>query len=125
MTDAHHLFERPTWRGRIHTWAFAAAIPAGIYLIVMSHAAEARVAASIYAASLDAAGLARFEALKELRNELRDGKPAYVVFDNKTLVAIARTVPSTLTELSRISGVGPAKLERYGEAVIALLAKPA
>jgi DNA helicase-2/ATP-dependent DNA helicase PcrA len=47
------------------------------------------------------------------------------VFDNKTLVAIARTVPSTLTELSRISGVGPAKLERYGEAVIALLAKPA
>ena len=77
------------------------------------------------AASLDAAGLARFEALKELRNELRDGKPAYVVFDNKTLVAIARTVPSTLTELSRISGVGPAKLERYGEAVIALLAKPA
>ncbi len=74
------------------------------------------------AASLDAAGLARFEALKELRNELRDGKPAYVVFDNKTLVAIARTVPSTLTELSRISGVGPAKLERYGEAVISLLA---
>ena len=56
---------------------------------------------------------------------MRDGKPAYVVFDNKTLVAIARTVPSTLTELSRISGVGPAKLERYGEAVIALLAKPA
>jgi hemolysin III len=52
VTDAHHLLERPTWRGRIHTWAFAAAIPAGIYLIVMSHAAEARVAASIYAASL-------------------------------------------------------------------------
>ena len=74
------------------------------------------------AGSLDDAGLARFEALKELRNELRDGKPAYVVFDNKTLVAIARTVPGTLTELSRISGVGPAKLERYGDAVLALLA---
>ena len=44
------------------------------------------------------------------------------VFDNKTLVAIARTMPTTLTELSRISGVGPAKLERYGEAVITLLA---
>ena len=99
--------------------------------IVSSHRPEpapARRAASAapssddVAASLDAAGLARFEALKGLRNELRDGKPAYVVFDNKTLVAIARTVPSTLTELSRISGVGPAKLEQYGDAVIALLA---
>ena len=86
--------------------------------------ASAASATDDVAASLDAAGLARFEALKELRNELRDGKPAYVVFDNKTLVAIARTVPSTLTELSRISGVGPAKLERYGDAVITLLAKP-
>ncbi|MET0908409.1 MAG: ATP-dependent DNA helicase UvrD2 [Ilumatobacteraceae bacterium] len=74
------------------------------------------------AASLDADGQRRFEALKGLRNELRDGKPAYVVFDNKTLVAIARTAPSSKTELSRISGIGPAKLEQYGDAVLALLA---
>ena len=52
----------------------------------------------------------------------RDGKPAYVVFDNKTLVAIARNAPSSKTELSRISGIGPAKLEQYGDAVLALLA---
>jgi DNA helicase-2/ATP-dependent DNA helicase PcrA len=74
------------------------------------------------AASLDADGQRRFEALKGLRNELRDGKPAYVVFDNKTLVAIARTAPSSKTELSRISGIGPAKLEQYGDAVLSLLA---
>ncbi len=52
VTDAYYLLERPTWRGRLHTWAFVAAIPAGVFLIVMSHAATARVAASIYAASL-------------------------------------------------------------------------
>ena len=74
------------------------------------------------AASLDADGQRRFEALKGLRNELRDGKPAYVVFDNKTLVAIARQVPASKTELSRIAGIGPAKLEQYGDAVLALLA---
>ena len=70
---------------------------------------------------LDEASLARFEALRELRGELRDGKPAYVVFDNKTLVAIARDAPTTSTELARIPGIGPAKLERYGEPVLALI----
>ena len=74
------------------------------------------------AADLDADGQRRFAALRDLRNDLRDGKPAYVVFDNKTLAAIARTAPTTLRELGRISGVGPAKLERYGDAVIELIA---
>ena len=72
-------------------------------------------------ADLDAAGQQRFAALRDLRNELRDGKPAYVVFDNKTLVAIARQAPTTLRDLGRIAGIGPAKLERYGDAVITLM----
>ena len=73
------------------------------------------------AADLDEAGQRRFAALRDLRNDLRDGKPAYVVFDNKTLAAIARQAPTTLRDLGRISGVGPTKLERYGDAVIALM----
>jgi superfamily II DNA helicase RecQ len=73
------------------------------------------------AADLDDAGQQRFAALRDLRNELRDGKPAYVVFDNKTLAAIARQAPTTLRDLGRISGVGPAKLERYGDAITALM----
>ena len=73
------------------------------------------------AADLDDVGQQRFAALRDLRNELRDGKPAYVVFDNKTLAAIARQAPTTLRDLGRISGVGPAKLEKYGDAVIALM----
>jgi DNA helicase-2/ATP-dependent DNA helicase PcrA len=97
--------------------------------VVSSHRPEPVVAAKRAAgptsddlvASLDDDGRRRFEALKGLRNELRDGKPAYVVFDNKTLVAIARTLPTSRSELSRIPGIGPAKLDQYGEAVLALL----
>ncbi|KUG51313.1 ATP-dependent DNA helicase RecQ [Kocuria rosea subsp. polaris] len=45
------------------------------------------------------------------------GVPAYVVFNDATLAAIAQARPTSLNELRGISGVGDAKLERYGEAV--------
>jgi DNA helicase-2/ATP-dependent DNA helicase PcrA len=51
----------------------------------------------------------------------KDEVPPYVVFDNKTLDAIARTRPQTLRDLSALPGVGPVKLERYGDAVLALV----
>ena len=51
-----------------------------------------------------------------------DGIPAYVVFHDSTLAEIARQAPQSLTELAGIAGVGPAKLERYGEDVLAQLA---
>ena len=44
--------------------------------------------------------------------------PPYVVFDNKTLDAIARTRPKSLPELAALPGVGPVKLERYGSDVL-------
>jgi DNA helicase-2/ATP-dependent DNA helicase PcrA len=50
-----------------------------------------------------------------------DEVPPYVVFDNKTLDAIARTRPQTLRDLSALPGIGPAKLERYGAEVLALV----
>jgi DNA helicase-2/ATP-dependent DNA helicase PcrA len=51
-----------------------------------------------------------------------DGVPAYVVFHDATLAEIARQAPQSLTELAGIAGVGPAKLDRYGEEVLAELA---
>jgi len=72
-------------------------------------------------AELDEAATARFERLRALRAELAAGKPAYVVFDNKTLAMIARLAPRTTGELGKISGIGPAKLDKYGEAVLELL----
>ena len=53
-----------------------------------------------------------------------DEVPPYVVFDNKTLDAIARTRPRTLRDLAALPGVGPVKLERYGDAVLALVGVP-
>ena len=46
------LAERPTWRGRTHTWAFVAAIPAGAGLIAASQGAAARTSAAIFVAGL-------------------------------------------------------------------------
>jgi ATP-dependent DNA helicase UvrD/PcrA len=70
---------------------------------------------------LDPVAAARFEQLRALRTTLAAGKPAYVVFDNKTLAAIARSAPRSKQELARISGVGPAKLDKYGDDFVALL----
>ncbi|HEY4412817.1 MAG TPA: ATP-dependent DNA helicase UvrD2, partial [Gaiellaceae bacterium] len=50
-----------------------------------------------------------------------DGVPPYVVFHDTVLRAIADAQPASLGELSQIAGVGPAKLERYGDALLALL----
>jgi DNA helicase-2/ATP-dependent DNA helicase PcrA len=47
--------------------------------------------------------------------------PPYIVFSDATLVAIADTRPGSRAELARISGIGPAKLERYSEPVLAVL----
>jgi DNA helicase-2/ATP-dependent DNA helicase PcrA len=47
--------------------------------------------------------------------------PAYVVFTDATLVAIAETMPQDAGALARVPGVGPAKLERYGSAVLEVL----
>ncbi|SPE57998.1 ATP-dependent DNA helicase UvrD2 [Streptomyces netropsis] len=48
------------------------------------------------------------------------GQPAYCVFTDKTLLAIAEAVPGTESELSCISGVGGRKLDKFGADVLAL-----
>jgi ATP-dependent DNA helicase RecQ len=55
----------------------------------------------------------------------RDQVPAYVVFHDTTLNAIAAAGPANLDELARVPGVGPAKLQRYGEDILALVGGPA
>jgi hypothetical protein len=63
-----------------------------------------------------------FDELRRFRARVADGKPAYTVFDDKTLAAIAEALPVDDTELSRVRGVGPAKLEQYGDDVIGVIA---
>ena len=56
--------------------------------------------------------------LRQIRERLRNGKPAYVVFDDATLERIALALPTTLNALHSIRGIGPAKIEQYGDAVL-------
>jgi ATP-dependent DNA helicase RecQ len=67
--------------------------------------------------------LALFEALRAWRREeaARQAVPPYVIFHDATLADIARARPSGLGALERIGGVGQGKLDRYGEAVLALV----
>ena len=57
-----------------------------------------------------------------LQRARQDGVPAYVVFTDRTLVELAERRPTTLIALSGIPGIGPAKLERYGDEMLDLLA---
>ncbi len=52
----------------------------------------------------------------------REGKPAYVIFHDTTLGEIAARRPATLRALAMVSGIGPAKLERYGDDILAVVA---
>jgi ATP-dependent DNA helicase RecQ len=49
------------------------------------------------------------------------GVPAYVVFHDSTLEALAATQARTLQDLEGISGIGAKKLERYGEALLTIM----
>ena len=65
-----------------------------------------------------------FEALRAERRKLAAdaGVPPYVVFHDSTLRGIAELRPASLSELARVEGVGAAKLERYGAAMLAAVA---
>jgi DNA helicase-2/ATP-dependent DNA helicase PcrA len=71
---------------------------------------------------VDAASALAFDRLRQFRDRARNGKPAYTVFDDKTLAAIAQRLPASLDELARVKGVGPAKLEQYGDTVLGVIA---
>jgi hypothetical protein len=64
------------------------------------------------------ASIVAHDLLRQVRERLRNGKPAYVVFDDATLERIALALPITLNALHGIQGIGPAKLEQYGDAVL-------
>ncbi|MFE7553827.1 ATP-dependent DNA helicase UvrD2 [Streptomyces gardneri] len=65
-----------------------------------------------------------YERLRDWRSEqARElAQPAYCVFTDKTLMAIAERVPTTDGELSSIAGVGIRKLDRFGADVLAICA---
>jgi ATP-dependent DNA helicase RecQ len=75
------------------------------------------------AASLTGAAQQRFGALKDWRSRVarEHNLPAYVIFHDATLAAIAALDPRSLGELEGVSGIGAKKLETYGPGVIDVL----
>ena len=72
------------------------------------------------AASLTADAAAAFERLRAWRaaTAKEQGVPAYVIVHDATLREIATTSPSSLAELSKVSGIGETKLARYGQQLL-------
>ncbi|HEX9893316.1 MAG TPA: HRDC domain-containing protein, partial [Gemmatimonadales bacterium] len=73
--------------------------------------------------SADPAAAALFEALRARRLELARSErvPPYVVASDRTLRELAELKPESLAELEGIYGIGPAKVARYGKALLAVL----
>ncbi len=74
--------------------------------------------------ALDAGDRGLFEALRAWRAETarEQGVPAYIVFGDATLRALAEHRPASLADLDGITGIGAKKREAYGEGVLAVIA---
>jgi len=75
------------------------------------------------AADIDPADAPLWQALRACRKQLADdnGVPPYVIFHDATLRGMVQAKPQTPEQLLGVSGVGDSKLERFGEAFLAVL----
>ena len=108
---------RPLLRGDcVLEWPLAAPRQERRRRSSLSQSSEAATAAS--------ADPERLASLKQWRLEQarQQGVPPYVVFHDRTLLELAALQPKQLADLSSVSGIGAAKLERYGESLLELLA---
>ena len=89
----------------------------------------ARPAAALRAGreELDAGGQALFEALRAFRlaEARRQQVPPYVIASDRTLRDVALLRPDSLGALELAHGIGPAKVERYGEQILAIVKQTA
>ncbi len=93
--------------------------PANVLGTLISRPVPRRAVAEL----VDGADEELFSALKALRRDLAKAKrvPAYVVFNDRTLLEMATRRPRSLEEMAGVPGVGPKKLSAYGEAFLEVL----
>jgi ATP-dependent DNA helicase RecQ len=108
---------RPVLRGEQEVWLRRDAEPVKRKTSKVERGARAREA---FAGANDDP---LWQALKERRMELsrEQGVPPYVIFHDSTLLEILNRRPANLDELSQISGVGQAKLAKYGDAFLQVI----
>jgi DNA helicase-2/ATP-dependent DNA helicase PcrA len=129
-------------RARVRLWLAWAARRAGPsgreqarrpsrFLDDLVPAGGARVRPRAVATGMTRTGRASVRADGPLAEQLRawrrkraeaDGVPAYVVFNDRTLAALTERLPRSRGELLAVEGIGPSKLDRYGDELLALLA---
>jgi ATP-dependent DNA helicase RecQ len=117
---AEGLLEQDMEHGGLRLTAAGREVLAGQRRVLVAAPAVGVPAEAPAAPSYDA-GL--FQALRELRRELADAAnvPPYVIFSDRTLVEMATYCPQTPQRLLDIAGVGQVKLERHGDAFLAVL----
>jgi len=128
-------------RARVHLWLSWAARRAGPsgreqprkpsrFLDDLVPPGGSRVRPRAVASGLARVGRASVRADGPLAEQLRawrrkraeaDGVPAYVVFNDRTLAALSERRPRSRGELLAVEGIGPSKLDRYGDELLALL----
>ena len=128
-------------RARVHLWLSWAARRAGPsgreqsrkpsrFLDDLVPPGAGRVRPRAVASGMTRTGRASVKADGPLAEQLRawrrkraeaDGVPAYVVFNDRTLAALTERQPHSRGELLAIEGIGPSKLDRYGDELLALL----
>ncbi|HJU86971.1 MAG TPA: ATP-dependent DNA helicase RecQ [Gemmatimonadota bacterium] len=91
--------------------------------IAVEDLARATIATSSARGQAAAENPVVFERLRALRRELADsrGVPAYVVFHDSTLREMASRLPRNRSQMLEVTGVGPVKFERYGDAFLEAL----
>ncbi len=74
---------------------------------------------------LSVADQSLFQALREKRTEIARAQnvPPYVIFHDKTLIELAAARPGSRSQMAKIPGVGEAKLDRYGDVFLAVVAE--
>jgi DNA helicase-2/ATP-dependent DNA helicase PcrA len=85
----------------------------------------AKKAARAAEPELEGEDLVVFEELRRWRSEVakRQGGPAFIIFGDAPLKDIAKARPADLRALSRVKGVGPSKLDSYGDDVLEIVAR--
>ena len=128
-------------RARVHLWLSWAARRAGAsgreqsrkpsrFLDDLVPPGSGRVRPRAVASGMTRTGRASVRADGPLADQLRawrrkraeaDGVPAYVVFNDRTLAALSERQPRSRGELLAVEGIGPSKLDKYGDELLALL----
>ncbi|HEV3399625.1 MAG TPA: ATP-dependent DNA helicase UvrD2, partial [Actinomycetes bacterium] len=128
-------------RARVHLWLSWAARRAGAsgreqsrkpsrFLDDLVPPGAGRVRPRAVASGMIRTGRASARAEGPLAEQLRawrrkraeaDGVPAYVVFNDRTLAALSERQPRSRGELLAVEGIGPSKLDKYGDELLALL----